>query len=238
MPSDAQVVGYTWRFVNRDGGPDRRFNNNRQIPQALYQQMGLQGSGGFQKILHVSKVESRDEFNASLRNLSLLIRNLEHRATGVEENAEQLKNSPLVPAGQQPGSSSEANTTKNYALILPVMLAIVGTTFGIVLFSGVYVMQSAHVISNLRPTAIAISTPAALVPPSNNSPTNESTAIQSTHPAVGPSFNCGAAHQPLARVICADPTLSATDLRYVQAYQALRQASHRRSPMEFATRGN
>jgi len=32
VPQDATVVGSTWRFVRRDGGPDRRFNNNRQIP--------------------------------------------------------------------------------------------------------------------------------------------------------------------------------------------------------------
>lgn len=48
---------------------------------------------------------------------------------------------------------------------------------------------------------------------------------QSTAPTVGPSFNCGATHQPLAKVICADSVLSVADLRYVQAYQALRQAS-------------
>src|SRR6516165_4938921 len=27
-PSDAQVISYTWRYVNRNGGPDRRFANN------------------------------------------------------------------------------------------------------------------------------------------------------------------------------------------------------------------
>jgi hypothetical protein len=49
--------------------------------------------------------------------------------------------------------------------------------------------------------------------------------VPPTAPAVGPSFDCGAAHQPLAVTICADPTLSLTDLRYAQAYQALRQVS-------------
>jgi hypothetical protein len=37
IPSDAQQVGSTWRYVRRDGGPDRRFNINRQLPIMNYQ---------------------------------------------------------------------------------------------------------------------------------------------------------------------------------------------------------
>jgi hypothetical protein len=32
VPSDASVVGNTWMHPNRNGGPDRRFANNRQLP--------------------------------------------------------------------------------------------------------------------------------------------------------------------------------------------------------------
>jgi len=38
LPSDAQVVGRTWQYVNKKGGPDRRFNNNPEIPIALYEE--------------------------------------------------------------------------------------------------------------------------------------------------------------------------------------------------------
>jgi hypothetical protein len=30
--SDSQQVGTTWRYVRKDGGPDRRFTNNRKLP--------------------------------------------------------------------------------------------------------------------------------------------------------------------------------------------------------------
>jgi hypothetical protein len=30
VPADATVVDRTWRYVNKNGGPDRRFNNNRR----------------------------------------------------------------------------------------------------------------------------------------------------------------------------------------------------------------
>ncbi len=45
-PPDAAVVGQTWRFVNKNGGPDRRFNNNRQLPVMQYGTLEITGSGG------------------------------------------------------------------------------------------------------------------------------------------------------------------------------------------------
>ncbi len=38
---------------------------------------------------------------------------------------------------------------------------------------------------------------------------------------IGPSFDCHRAQQPLAQMLCADPELSRTDLRFAQAYFAL-----------------
>jgi uncharacterized protein len=38
---------------------------------------------------------------------------------------------------------------------------------------------------------------------------------------IGPSFDCHKAQQPLAQMLCADPDLSRTDLRFAQAYFAL-----------------
>jgi uncharacterized protein/predicted aspartyl protease len=51
-------------------------------------------------------------------------------------------------------------------------------------------------------------------------------AIAGTVPAsgqIGPGFDCAVAVAPLARLICSDPQLSKTDLRFNQAYEALRQ---------------
>ena len=43
VPSDTEVIGHTWQFVNRDGGRDRRFKENRQIPKVVYGQIDLAG---------------------------------------------------------------------------------------------------------------------------------------------------------------------------------------------------
>ncbi len=41
--------------------------------------------------------------------------------------------------------------------------------------------------------------------------------------AIGPSFDCAVVHSPVAQVICSDSAMSQEDLRYAQAYYALRQ---------------
>jgi len=46
VPGDAQVVGSTWRYVNKKGGPDRRFGDNREIPIVRYGGLELTSGGG------------------------------------------------------------------------------------------------------------------------------------------------------------------------------------------------
>ena len=54
VPSDSHVVGTTWQYVRVDGGPDRRFNNNRQIPIALYVEVTLEAPSGLRVALQLS----------------------------------------------------------------------------------------------------------------------------------------------------------------------------------------
>jgi hypothetical protein len=72
VPADAEVIGSTWRFVRRDGGPDRRFNNNRQIPICRYQAMLMTGPGEFQKVIFLSRNTDRSRFVGSIRALGRL----------------------------------------------------------------------------------------------------------------------------------------------------------------------
>ena len=43
VPGDARIVDKTWRYVNKDGSPDRRFKNNTQIPITLYGDVSILG---------------------------------------------------------------------------------------------------------------------------------------------------------------------------------------------------
>lgn len=46
VPGDANVIDHTWQYVNRNGGPDRRFKNNRQLPICAYSQLNLSTTSG------------------------------------------------------------------------------------------------------------------------------------------------------------------------------------------------
>ena len=59
VPKDAQIVGQTWMYVNKSGGPDRRFKNNRQLPICLYGELELTSSSGLNTILIYSNPDVR-----------------------------------------------------------------------------------------------------------------------------------------------------------------------------------
>ncbi|MGN0447893.1 MAG: DUF4236 domain-containing protein [Acutalibacteraceae bacterium] len=46
VPRDAQVVDHTWQYVNKSGGPDKRFQNNRKLPVCLYGEMEVRSASG------------------------------------------------------------------------------------------------------------------------------------------------------------------------------------------------
>lgn len=65
-PQDAEHIGNTWRYVNKSGGPDRRFNDNRQIPIYRYGQLEIVcGEWGIR--LCVSRAAAANEFAVALR---------------------------------------------------------------------------------------------------------------------------------------------------------------------------
>jgi hypothetical protein len=55
VPRDATVVGKTWRYVNRSGGPDRRFKNNSEIPVCLYEELHFSSATGLNEMMQVSR---------------------------------------------------------------------------------------------------------------------------------------------------------------------------------------
>lgn len=72
VPFDAQVVGQTWRYVNKQGGPDRRFNNNRQIPICAYSEYTLTSNTGIYEVITTSKQGAMDGFSGFLAQIGQL----------------------------------------------------------------------------------------------------------------------------------------------------------------------
>lgn len=56
VPRDAKVVDTTWRYVNKNGGPDRRFKDNRELPIALYEEVAFSSHTGLNEVIQVSRV--------------------------------------------------------------------------------------------------------------------------------------------------------------------------------------
>lgn len=67
VPSDATVTGQTWQYVNKKGGPDKRFKNNHQMPLCKYNELRLTTDRGLDVYLMSSRDGGFDELVQVLR---------------------------------------------------------------------------------------------------------------------------------------------------------------------------
>jgi tetratricopeptide (TPR) repeat protein len=70
VPRDAKVIDYTWKYVNKKGGPDKRFKDNRQIPVALYEEIHFKSSAGLNELIQVSKTNVGESFRLAVQQLT------------------------------------------------------------------------------------------------------------------------------------------------------------------------
>lgn len=69
VPADATVVDWTWRYVNKSGGPDRRFNVNPQLPICLYDELAFRTPTGLNEVFQISRAGVGEGFAAAVRYL-------------------------------------------------------------------------------------------------------------------------------------------------------------------------
>ncbi|MEM5368960.1 hypothetical protein V4C53_23410 [Paraburkholderia azotifigens] len=69
VPNDAVVVGRTWRYVNKSGGPDRRFKDNRELPVVRYDELSITTSSGLNELLQFSKSGVATAFCRSVKSM-------------------------------------------------------------------------------------------------------------------------------------------------------------------------
>jgi len=62
VPSDSQVVDRTWQYVNKKGGPDRRFRQNREIPVVLYGEVSFTSASGLNERIQISRAGAYETF--------------------------------------------------------------------------------------------------------------------------------------------------------------------------------
>jgi hypothetical protein len=69
VPRNATQVGTTWKYVNKSGGPDRRFNNNPQLPVMLYGLLALTSKSGLNEIFQCSTPVVPQQIGVALAQL-------------------------------------------------------------------------------------------------------------------------------------------------------------------------
>jgi len=72
VPRDAAIVGHTWKYLNKGGGLDRRFKNNRQIPICHYSEYTIQSGTGIYEIISTSKIGAFDNFSKLITQIGAL----------------------------------------------------------------------------------------------------------------------------------------------------------------------
>jgi hypothetical protein len=70
LPGDGTKVGTTWKYVNKGGGPDRRYKNNPQLAIMLYGELMLQTANGFYFEWQTSRPDAVSATAAALSAMS------------------------------------------------------------------------------------------------------------------------------------------------------------------------
>ncbi len=73
-PSDSEVVEYTYQYVNKKGGPDRRYKYNPQFPRCLYGTIDIKNHDGLNLSILVSsksKTMQAKQIYESLKSMNV-----------------------------------------------------------------------------------------------------------------------------------------------------------------------
>lgn len=58
VPKDAEIVGRTWKYVNKSGGPDKRFKGNKELPICKYGRLHFTSDSGLNTVIMYSNVNA------------------------------------------------------------------------------------------------------------------------------------------------------------------------------------
>lgn len=55
IPRDSEIIDYTWQYVNKSGGPDKRFNPNPRLPVCSYDLLEFSSLKGIREQIQLSR---------------------------------------------------------------------------------------------------------------------------------------------------------------------------------------
>lgn len=71
IPPDSKIAGRTWRFVNIDGTPDKRFKYNHELPVLLYSELHIKSKSGLNEVILFSKPNAGLLLQEAMKTYSL-----------------------------------------------------------------------------------------------------------------------------------------------------------------------
>lgn len=110
VASDAIVSGQTWLYANKNGGPDRRFVNNKELPLCSYTEINFDSEGGLSERIMLSS-PSAIQFAPTIEEIGRL------QASGEEQK--------LTTVVELPRKKWPAIAIAVYGLILALCTGIV-----------------------------------------------------------------------------------------------------------------
>lgn len=69
VPKDAEIVDRTWKYVNKRGGPDKRFKDNRQLPVVRYEEVHFSSITGLNERIQLSCTGRSSGFEQAIKNV-------------------------------------------------------------------------------------------------------------------------------------------------------------------------
>lgn len=99
VPHDAKIVDHTWRYVNKSGGPDRRFKDNAQLPICEYEEIHVTSNSGLNELIQLSRTGLGGELQRAARQLAGILSIAAHapKPPGVPHSAPSRKEPVLTP---------------------------------------------------------------------------------------------------------------------------------------------
>lgn len=70
LPRDAKVIDHAWKYQNKNGGPDKRYKDNYQIPIVLYQKVFFKSKSGLNELIQLSKLDQVENFKNAILELA------------------------------------------------------------------------------------------------------------------------------------------------------------------------
>lgn len=115
VPKDAEIVGYTWQYVNKNGSPDKRYSNNRQLPKCNYGTIAFKSATGLNVILYISNINNARQFSSIVKKM---IDEAEKVRTIAEQEKKQIQSAPVQP------KSEEVQKSDKYSELTAIMQSV------------------------------------------------------------------------------------------------------------------